>query len=120
MTTRIPTTASATLTLFAAIAAPALAQDGFARARADIAERCAATANDSAACEMRQRQAMGRFVMMMAAFEDADRAAARECLTQAKDDHGIDWTAAHACLRKSADDTPLGGALAPPPPPDDR
>lgn len=87
-----------------ALTTPAMAQSGFAKAREDITRWC----EGDAQCVADQRAAMGRFVVMMAAFRDPERQMAETCMTAAKSRGGIDWIAARDCLRAKVEGRNIG------------
>ncbi len=90
----------------------AAAGDPWARPRADAAKFCAERHSNAAAavqCTDTQKRELGRFVTMMAGFDDPGMADARRCMTSGKRGKFIDWTVATPCLRQASRGKRLGG-----------
>lgn len=78
--------------------------DPFARARADISTFC----KGGRSCIAKQRDELGHFVTMMAAFSDPGHANARRCMIAGKRGRHIDWTVATPCLRAAVRGRQIG------------
>ena len=86
--------------------------DQFDGARADIMRYCSARkGQDQSACVAKQKAGLGRFVTIMAGFDDPKNAVARHCMTRAKVGHFINWVLARQCMQTAAKGVPLGGRL---------
>ena len=79
----------------------------FEPARAAIDDYC----GDDAVCDREQRESLGRFVKIMAGFDDPNSAVAGRCMRAGKIDQGIDWTIATPCMQAAARGKPLGARL---------
>jgi hypothetical protein len=90
-----------------------LAADPFAAARGDIDIYCKGQGPSQAfaACVAEQRDAMARFVTIMAAFDDPGGEVAKKCMTDGKSGRHINWLIAKRCMQSAAKGKPLGGTL---------
>jgi hypothetical protein len=92
--------------------APAYAVDQFAKARADIDSFCSTKSEEPVAnCVSEQREGLGRFVVIMSAFEDPGERVAKKCMTSARSGRYVDWVVAKACMQAAAKGLPIGGTL---------
>ena len=88
------------------------ARDPFARARNDIPKFCKANQPSRlATCAAEQKEGLGRFVTIMAGFEDPGERVARKCMTSAKTGKYVNWVFAKKCMQSAAKGIPLGGTL---------
>ena len=93
----------------AAMAQPA---DPFARAKTDIAKFCIAQRVQAKQnCNQDQKAGLGRFVMIMAGFDDPGQRVARRCMLMSKAAKYINWDAAKKCMQAATIGVPIGGRL---------
>ena len=86
--------------------------DPFAKARACITKYCAAqTRQPLAACIAEQKHGLGRFVTIMAGFDDPGQKVARTCMIRGKSGSFVNWVAAKRCMQSAANGIPLGRKL---------
>ncbi|NJS15007.1 MAG: hypothetical protein HC788_10840 [Sphingopyxis sp.] len=98
--------------LFCMLSQQVRAEDSFAKARADIDEFCSMTERSALdGCVKAQRESLARFVVIMAAFNDADDRTAKYCMVGAKAGRHIDWVIAKKCMQGAAKGLPVGGTL---------
>ena len=87
--------------------------DPFSPARNDIDVYCKQEQRTQSftACVAEQREAMARFVTIMAAFDDPGSAVAKRCMTSGKSGRHINWLIAKRCMQEAAKEKPIGGSL---------
>ena len=86
--------------------------DPFARARNEITPFCRQTSGNVRACVVTQKQALARFVTIMAGFSDPGHRTALKCMRLGKRGRYIDWPVAKQCMQSAAKGVPIGGTLS--------
>ena len=91
-----------------------MASDAFAGAKTDIDTYCAgqtSSTKEEAQCVTVQRQAMARYVTIMAGFDDPGHRFAANCMKLGKQGRFINWPVAKACMQRAAKGKMIGSTL---------